>query len=138
MPVSYKWTLEINPGSCSCLVTLALTFGLLPTGPLRVPLMQAPRTHLCWLEAQEYPYMQLPHFGNTGRLPTSMATSAKLRGLGGSRAAVGRVWDCKVADPGVVTRRARDCGRRGLPGDRLYRTGSGLAGQAGYPGMRQW
>jgi len=44
-----------------------------------------------------------------------MATSAKLRGLGGSRAAVGRVWDCKVVDPGVVTRRARDCGRRGLP-----------------------
>ena len=67
MPVSYKWTLEINPGSCSCLVTLALTFGLLPTGPLRVPLMQAPRTHLCWLEAQEYPYMQLPHFSRFGR-----------------------------------------------------------------------
>jgi len=62
----------------------------------------------------------------------------EVRGLGGSRAAVGRVWDCKVADPGVVTRRARDCGRRGLPGDRLYRTGSGLVGQAGYPGMWQW
>jgi len=38
-------------------------------------------------------------------------------------------------DPGPAESGA---GRRGLPGGRLYRTGSGVADQAGYPGMRQW
>jgi hypothetical protein len=60
-----------------------------------------------------------------------MATSAKLRKSGGSLTAVTKAWDCKVVDTGVGDPAARDCGHGGLPGDRLYRTGSGLAGQAG-------